>query len=87
MKIDQNPKIREQIINVISSFLDKEHSHLKEEQLERSLHVIMSHSVQAIHFITSIEEEFGIEIDDDGINLDNFLNINNLEHLIGNYLR
>ncbi len=55
-------------------------------QINRELHLIMSHSKQAIFFITSIEEEFDIEIDDEEVCLDNFLSFENLILLIQRYL-
>jgi acyl carrier protein len=45
----------------------------------------MSESSQAIAFLTIVEDEFDIEIDDDDISLDNFLDYHKLISIIENY--
>jgi len=74
--------INERIIDVVYMYSGE--IELKDlVQLNRALHIIMSHSEQAIGFISSIEDEFNIEFDDEDVNLDNFLSFTKLVEIVG----
>ncbi len=75
---------KQRVIEIISTFSDE--TDLTEiKQINKILHIIMSHSQQAIFFISSIEDEFDIEINDEDINLDNILYFDKLLNLIISY--
>jgi len=78
--------IEESVLNIITEF-DSQliANNASEDIINKSLHSIMSHSQQAISFISAIEEDFDIEIDDEFINLDIFLNFNKIINLINEY--
>ena len=76
---------RQKIIEIISTFSGKT-NFSETAQIDKSLYIIMSHSQQAILFISSIEDEFDIEIDDEEVRLDNFLNFTNLINLVESYI-
>jgi acyl carrier protein len=67
-----------QMHNLLNRFIRQE-IHIQEELTPNDkLRIILSDSVQALHFVTTIEEEFDIEFDDDEIDLDFFLDINTI---------
>jgi acyl carrier protein len=73
------------LIEIISTFsVDRITKNIP--QLNKMLHIIISHSQQALFFVSSIEEEFNIEIDDEDVNLDNLLDFNKLIKLIDKYV-
>lgn len=51
-------------------------------EMHTMLHQIWSDSMQAIHFVTVLEDEFDIEFDDDEINMDFFLSVTSISKLI-----
>ena len=76
---------KQKIIEIISTFTEE--TNLSEiNQIDKALHLIMSHSQQVILFISSIEDEFDIEFDDEEVHLDNFLNFTNLIKLVESYI-
>ena len=61
-----NIKIKDRLVDIVKDIL-------KIESVDDdSLYSIVSESVLAINFVTMIEEEFDIEIDDDDIDVDFF---------------
>jgi acyl carrier protein len=76
--------IKKELNTIILSFCsDTDTSDIR--MLNKALHIIMSESSQAIAFLTIVEDEFDIEIDDDDISLDNFLDYHKLISIIENY--
>ena len=51
-----------------------------------SLYLIVSESVLAINFVTMIEEEFDIEIDDDDIDVDFFNSFDKITSCLEKYI-
>lgn len=85
-----NPAILEGIIDEFL-FRDKEYRQ-ESEQLNLSyddkLQVILSESLQALAFVTTLEDEFDIEFDDDEIDLEFFTSTSTIleriqGHLVG----
>lgn len=60
------------IINSLTILTDQADESLS---LHDKLNIIISESTKALAFITTIEDEFKIELDDDDIDLDFFLDI------------
>lgn len=72
---------KEKVVEIIQLFVP-DTILIGEETIYESLHAIVSDSVQAIHFISLIENEFEIEIDDEFINYDFFSSIENIINAI-----
>ena len=55
---------------------------------ERSaLHIILSDSMQASHFVTLIESEFEIEFDDEEVDFDFFKSFDHISELVCNHIQ
>ncbi|MDD4032121.1 MAG: acyl carrier protein [Bacteroidales bacterium] len=68
--------MKEEIIEIACSILGNEiNSDINERKL---LHLIISESNKALEFVTLIEDEFGIEFNDEDIDLDFFLSIDTI---------
>lgn len=78
--------IKNQLLEIIAQFVPNFNVHgLTSNEINKGLHGIMSHSQQAIAFVSVIEDEFDIEIDDEDINLDVFLDFSKIIELISKY--
>jgi len=69
-------EILERIDATIDTFFD-DASHLKQfvesdQSMEDKLMIILSESMQALAFVTALEDEFDLEFDDDEIDLEFF---------------
>lgn len=60
----------------------------EEQELDYSdkLQIILSESIQALTFVTTIEEEFDIELDDDEIDMDFFRSVETIVKRVNNHL-
>ena len=75
------------LLEIIQYFVPEELSLDDIGLIDRTLFMIMSHSKQAISFVSHIEDEFDIEIEDEEVCLDNFLSFGKLYSLIQKYVR
>ena len=72
--------VQQKITEIIALFVPENKEILDQPNIiQESLHKIVSDSVQAIHFVSLIESEFEVEIDDEYINYDFF---NNIDYII-----
>ena len=69
--MDEN-KVENKIVEIVNSYFGDR----KDLTLNDKLAHILSESSQAIDFVSAIEEEFAIDLDDDEIDLDFFLDFN-----------
>lgn len=60
------------IIEILDMFIPEPMKDHSDETIKSVLHIIVSDSVQAIRFVTLIESEFEVELDDEYINYDFF---------------
>jgi len=67
--------------DIIASFYPKLECD-SNNKINKALYIIMSNSIQAVNFINAIEDEFDIEIEDDDISLNIFLDIETLIKVI-----
>lgn len=75
--------IKTELLNIITEFSGIDLLSTSENNIiNKGLHIILSDSKNAIHFIAMIEDEFEIEIEDEDLTLDNLLNIENILCLI-----
>ena len=75
--------IENRLIEIVDLFVNGLNLDLRQKIiLNKALHIIMSHSQQAITFISSVEDEFTIEFEDEEISLDVFLNFDLIVGLI-----
>jgi acyl carrier protein len=75
--------IKQQLIQLTSTFLEEEELDKLDESGEKSLFLrILSDSMQAITYISLIEGEFDIAFDDDDIDSDFFIGFNKIVELI-----
>jgi len=78
--------IKENLIEIIKSFLtDEEIDYSNLHHVNKALQIIMGNSVQALTFVSIIEDEFDIEFDDYDVNLNSFLDIEALILLLNKY--
>jgi acyl carrier protein len=71
--------IKQKITDIIALFVPETKEMLNQPNIiQESLHKIISDSVQAIHFVSLIESEFEVEIDDEYINYDFFSHIDHI---------
>ena len=73
------------LLEILSSFSPLNLSETNKNAKEL-LHIILSDSVQAINFVSAIEDEFDIEFDDDEISSEFFNNTETIESLIITHL-
>ena len=80
----------QQIEGIIDEFLyDNPNSYSTEEhELDYTdkLQIILSESIQALSFVTTIEEEFDFELDDDEIDLEFFSSVDTIVNRVQNHL-
>ncbi|MGV8094264.1 MAG: hypothetical protein AB2L24_20590 [Mangrovibacterium sp.] len=74
------------LLEIIQYFAPEELSLDEIDLIDKTLFMIMSHSKQAISFVSHIEDEFDIEIGDEEVCLDNFLSFEKLYSLIQKYV-
>lgn len=74
MKIEVET-ISKKIKNIINEWfsIDSEYIHFGYNE---KLQIILSESTQALSFVTTIEDEFDLEFDDDEVDLDFFMDLN-----------
>lgn len=77
-----NILIKQKIEEIINSFVDD-----KELTLKDKVHIILSESYQALNYISSIEDEFDIDFDDDDVDMEFFLNVQKVEMLVKKRLK
>jgi len=69
-------EIQQKITDIIALFVPENKELLDQPHVvQEALHKIVSDSVKAIHFVSLVESEFEIEIDDEYINYDFFSHI------------
>jgi acyl carrier protein len=83
--MDEN-RIKDKIKEIAESIVDIDKNEFA--AAERSLlYIILSNSQQAVNFVSLIEDEFDIEIDDEYINLDFFESFDKIYRIIYNYIK
>lgn len=79
-------EVENRLLEIIDSLSIPVDSEENLYSLDDKLNIIISESSQALTFITTIEEEFDIELDDDDIDLDFFLNLDIMKQRVLNGL-
>jgi len=76
METNTQTQIKDQVTSIINNIL-KYGSDINIDDLtvQDKLNIIISESSQALELLTTIEDEFDIELDDDDVDLDFFTNI------------
>jgi len=71
-------EINDRILIIVDQLINaqSELKNLENLSLDDKLNIVISESSQALVFITTIEDEFDIELDDDDINLSFFTDVN-----------
>lgn len=77
--------IKSKIYGIAQTLLKEAASDSKQVD-DKLLHVILSESSQALEFVCIVEDEFGIEFDDDEIDLDFFSSFDQIVHCIANHM-
>jgi acyl carrier protein len=78
------------IEGIIDEFLYRNKNRYDSAELDLSyddkLQVILSESIQALAFVTTIEDEFDIEFDDDEIDMEFFMSVSTILRRIQGHL-
>lgn len=79
-------EIKNNLLDITKTFLDDSVDFSRYGEERSVLHTILSESIQAITFVTLIEDEFEIEFDDDEIDMDFFLSFDRIAELVQRHL-
>ncbi|MCX2431624.1 hypothetical protein [Pedobacter sp. GR22-10] len=72
-------EIQQKIDSIINEILSRDPGlNFNEMSIADKMNIIISESSQALEFVTTVEDEFDIELDDDDIDLDFFIDINTM---------
>jgi acyl carrier protein len=77
--------IENKLIEIINDFIPVDNhinSQTAYEARNKCLHIIISNSEHAILFISTLEDEFEIEISDEDLTLDNMLSYEKIKQLL-----
>jgi acyl carrier protein len=85
----ENRQIRERVVNVLANLTEIEYKEIFEgaRSDDERLQMLTSESMLALLFVTSLEDEFGIEFRDDEIDLNFFSTLDALCTRIENLLQ
>lgn len=80
--------VKEKVIQILSDVTDKEYKKIFYDGMpvDTKLQLLTSESMLALIFITSIEDEFGIEFEDDEVDMTFFNSIEGVAQKIQKYL-
>ena len=81
--MNSTEKIKKILYDVVGSILG---TSVSEQNEQAMLHSIMNNSRQAILYVSLVEDEFEIEIDDEYINLDFFSSFDYVVGIIRKYI-
>ncbi len=84
--MDRN-QVSSTLHGLAETFLEESFDTSDDAKARSALHIILSNSVQAIHFVTLIESEFEIEFDDEEIDFDFFLSFDHITELVCKHLQ
>ena len=66
-----NQKCEQKLKTIIDGYIDADY--LQVSSYNDRLQVILGESMQALHFVTTLEDEFGIQFEDEEIDIDFFM--------------
>jgi acyl carrier protein len=79
--------IKEKLLVIIDQVAAMDNVDVKVLSTKDKLHIILSESVQALALVTTIEDEFDVEFDDDEIDIDFFLNFDRMLDILDRHVR
>jgi len=65
------PDCEQKLKSIIDGYIDAEY--LRDSSYNDRLQVILGESLQALSFVTTLEDEFGIQFEDEEIDIDFFM--------------
>lgn len=78
-------EIKKKIDSIINGILGRDPAlQLGDMSIEDKMNIIISESSQALEFVTTVEDEFDIELDDDDIDLDFFIKADTMIDRVSN---
>ncbi|MDW5298895.1 MAG: hypothetical protein SA378_01975 [Sedimentibacter sp.] len=87
MPVQDKKEIRDELINILLSLFEKNDLKDKISNQDDLIYLLSTDSTQAIVFLTLIEDEFQIEIEDDDIDMRLFSKIEYCVDVIQKYIK
>jgi len=87
MEISQIDSTRQKLLTIIDQIVTTDYAEGKLLGTADKLQIILSESIQALTLVTTIEDEFKIEFDDDEIDIDFFLDFDRMLDLLEKHVQ
>ena len=86
MEIAQHSSTRERLLLIIDQIVTADYAQGKHLGTRDKLHIILSESIQALALLTTIEDEFDVEFDDEEIDIDFFLDFERMLDILDRHV-
>ena len=87
MEITQLSSTKQRLLAIIDQIVTTDYADGKPLGTTDKLHIILSESIQALTLVTTIEDEFKIEFDDDEIDIDFFLDFERMLNILEKHVQ
>lgn len=86
MEIAQHSSTRESLLAIIDQIVMADYAQGERLGTRDKLHIILSESIQALALVTTIEDEFNVEFDDEEIDIDFFLDFERMLDILDRHV-